>query len=461
MFKHRLSRMALIILLAFSSCIDVVPPEEPDPNKEMQDLLMGAQYHMSEFMGGDFSRFPLMWMQQLSGVRGTHLQVERYGVQSGNLDDIWRIYYLELLQRFVLLEYYAVEWEAPAYQGVAKVMRAYMLGMGTDAWGDMPYTDAYMYFGYGNTPKYDPQEDLYKEVIKLLDDAVALLQTADLGPFVPGYNTDFFYQGALEKWVRAARLLKVRFSLRTAHKQQDYAPLLQMIEAGGLLNDKNDDWYFPYNSSAQLNNPWYYFDHVIGNTRVGARIVNLLKDTDDPRMPRFIRLNLSNEYVGAAPGSAHLDASRTSNTNSGIGQSNSPLTLLSFAEQKFIEAEVYLRNGLQSRADEAYNQAVLASLDMYNARNNAWETIHANKSGVTIEDIIHAKYIALFLNPEVWTDWRRTAYPALNPPASNLNEDQIPRRFIYPNSESSANTANVPKDIDLNVPVWWDAGEIF
>lgn len=431
-------------------------PEPENPQQLLTDWLVGAQYQMSEFMGSDMARFPLMWVQHLSGVRGTHLQVEQYGMQSPFLDTSWHTYYMELVQRFELITLYAREYEAPYFEGISHVMRAFALGMATDAWGSLPNKEAFKYFGYGSTPVYDTQDSIYIYILSTLEEAQDLLQEPDPGQYVPGPQSDIYYQGNAARWLRAARLLSLRFSLRLAHREQNYAPLLEMVQAGGLFNDANDDMFFPYLAYADINNPWYNFDYSVGNTRVGAKIVELLKAVDDPRLPRLIRLNLGNEYMGAAPGSANFEASRTSNTNGGIAQPGSRLTLLSFAEQKFIEAEVYFRNNMHAEAAAAYNQAVIASLDMYSARNATWEALYATKEQVSLEDIIHGKYVALFLNPEVWTDWRRTGLPQLSPASSNQNDDLIPRRFLYPNSEVMGNASHVPQDVSINSRLWWD-----
>jgi Susd and RagB outer membrane lipoprotein len=52
--------------------------------------------------------------------------------------------------------------------------------------------------------------------------------------------------------------------------------------------------------------------------------------------------------------------------------------------------------------------------------------------------------------------------PALTPGASNLNNNLIPVRFIYPQSEQSLNGTNRAAAVarqgadDINTRVWWD-----
>ena len=46
----------------------------------------------------------------------------------------------------------------------------------------------------------------------------------------------------------------------------------------------------------------------------------------------------------------------------------------------------------------------------------------------TLNDVMTEKYIALFQNPEVWNDYKRTCLPALSPAVGHT---VIPGRFLY------------------------------
>jgi len=71
-----------------------------------------------------------------------------------------------------------------------------------------------------------------------------------------------------------------------------------------------------------------------------------------------------------------------------------------------------------------------------------------------LNDIMTQKYIANFLNPEVWTDWRRTGLPALTP-NPNAALSQIPRSLLYPSGEVRYNS-NTPANTGLLRRVYWD-----
>jgi hypothetical protein len=61
---------------------------------------------------------------------------------------------------------------------------------------------------------------------------------------------------------------------------------------------------------------------------------------------------------------------------------------------------------------------------------------------------MNEKYVALFQNPEVWNDWKRTGFPTL--------VGTPPRRLTYPISEREANP-NTPADGARN---WNDTGPV-
>jgi L-rhamnose isomerase len=148
--------------------------------------------------------------------------------------------------------------------------------------------------------------------------------------------------------------------------------------------------------------------------------------------------------------------------------------LISYSEAKFLEAEArIIINPADPKAQTALEAAVRASFskvvsnasDPYATaqKQNDYIAAKATLTGTYAADlktIITQKYIALFLQPEVWSDYRRTGYPAI-PLAANAThsanpEGQIPRRIPYPQNEQSLNR-NTPANSTYQSPkLWWD-----
>jgi len=455
--NNKFFKLSLLFALAvaFTSCDWFPEPEEPQYEEELNALLPSTQYLVSYLTGTDHGRFQLQWSQQLAGVRGVHLSVDRYNMVSDHSNEVWSLFYQNIIPNIELVIGHANQLEAPAYRGIAKILRAYNLGLMTDAWGDIPNTNA-LFYSQGVYPAYDNQADIYLSIIDQLSSAITDLNNAATaaGP-VPSQQVDLIYGGDLEKWKKAANVMKLRYVLRIAHHAGEYDLAIPFLNPSSLFTGNQDDLKYTFQGN-QIN-PYYYYENVVRNTRMGSYYVEKLKETNDPRLPVFVKKSTTNnEYFGSTPGAANFNASFI---GSQIAGEQAPVLLITYVEQKFIEAEIYLRIGQQDMADQAFEQAVKASLQRYAVSNPAWEAQYAELENVTLEQIISAKYLALFLNPEVWSDFRRTGYPALTPYEDATNEEaepQIPRHFLYPTSEAIQNATNMPADVTIFTRMWWD-----
>ncbi len=80
--------------------------------------------------------------------------------------------------------------------------------------GSMVYSEAIdARYGGNVTPKFDTQQELFDIWIKELDDAIAVLTTADSKQVQLG-NQDFMFKGDWELWARYANSLKLRIAAR-------------------------------------------------------------------------------------------------------------------------------------------------------------------------------------------------------------------------------------------------------
>ncbi len=445
--KNLIKRISILLLfpLAFTCCDLLDSEDPPSAEEELQRMMPYTQYLISYWTGTDNARFALQWTQQIGGVRGVHLDVDKYDLKPEYLNTVWDLYYQYIFADLATMIDHATRSDSKAYRGICRILKAYSIGMMTDAWGDIPYE-----YGLNKYGAYDEQQFIIITIYELLGQAIVDLDAAENSQgFKPGPDEDLIYGGDLHKWKRAANVIRLRYLLR----MERYNDILNHIGADELFTSNNDNmlYYFP---GGDRVNPHYYFDNRFKNTRAGKYIVNLLKDNNDPRLPVYIRLNNNNEYVGTGPGEALSSASYLS---SHIASEESPVMHLTYSEQKFIEAEAYFHTEQQSLADQAYEEAVKASLSLHDVSDAEWEAEHAAVEDVTLEQIITAKYVALFLDPEVWADFRRTGYPELQPYDHEDNPDaQIPRRYLYPEDQQTWNYMNVPEDVTIYDRVWWD-----
>src|SRR6185503_16010783 len=103
---------------------------------------------------------------------------------------------------------------------VARILKAYVMWTITDRWGDVPYKEAFK--GLENlTPKYDKQEDIYKDLIKELTEAKAQLNSslpAPLGDIIfykaaATSVSQSAWPAAAAKWKNLANSLRMLISL--------------------------------------------------------------------------------------------------------------------------------------------------------------------------------------------------------------------------------------------------------
>jgi len=446
--------LALAWVVLFSACDILDEEEQPTPEEDLQSLMPYTQYLAAYWQGLDMARYQLQWTQQLSGIRGTFIQVDRYGLEPPHTDDIWYFYYNEIHFRLKEITELANETDAPAYRGMANILQAYSLGFMTDTWGNIPYSAAETYFEEIAYPAYDSQDILYAEIMSLISRGIADIREAALREQMrPGSSEDPIYGGDLDQWERAANAIKLRYLLRLANYHDDYAEALDHINTSELFANRGDDMVYEFDQDLGQVNPHYFFDNERGHTRVGQFFTDLLKENNDPRLQYYVTMDANGEYEGTPPGEGRYNASLPSDN---VASHDTPVSLISYTEQEFIKAEVFHRTGQQHLADQAFGEAVISSLRECGIEDAAWEDEHAYVENVTLEQIMTGKYVALFLNPEVWTDYRRTGYPELTP-YEDAPEGEIPRRFVYPQNEHERNAENIPDDAGLFDRVWWDS----
>jgi hypothetical protein len=453
----------LTFVLMLNSCEKWIDPEiNISPNAPadvtLNLLLPSSQAGIAYVFGGDHSRYSGMWMQHLSGVDRQSFALERYSVLNSDANNLWNTLYGGVLKNLVIMVDKAQAQEAFTYEALAKIHIAFTLGIITDVWGDAPYSDALFAETTGNlTPTYDSQEQLYATINSYLDEAVNLLgQTSAAGVAVPG-NDDLFFGGDKAKWMKVAKALKVRYALHLSERS-GYDAVRNLLNAGGLMESNDDSWSFQFTNNSNEWNPRYQFDNDRGDIRVGKKIVDMMAETEDPRMDAYFRLHPDAEnpdYVGSPPGGALVLASYA---GPGYASQNSPVPFLTYYEQKFIEAEAFVGND-NARAAAAYSAGIKASLEAHGVFDQDW--FDANSTlDTSLEDhdilaqIMDAKYIAMFLHSETWVDWRRTGLPELTPAIEAVSA--IPRRYLYTTDEINYNPANVPTGLTSTSRVWWD-----
>lgn len=444
----KISILLLLAFMNFSSCNwDEVPEETP--LTILAGLTSASQRNLAVFVSTEATLFSAIAMQQVSGISGRMLHIEQYRWLPEFFDQSWIVCYLGIFSNLNTAIELATQNNLGKYRGTSKIMLAHTLGIASDLWGDIPFSDSFDSKPPSLNPRYDTQQAIYERIFRLLDEGIQDMAVHG-GEFFPAED-DLFFNGNALLWTRYANFLKLRYRLHLLDKN-GIEPVFELLESN-LFSNPGQALVLDY-QLLKVQNPLnqlltQYPDQV----RAGGFLVDLLQRQSDPRLPVFFQKNGFNQFVGSAPGAANAHASRISET---IGSAGSKIILASYTEQMFIAAEVYLRKGLLDQARQALAEAVSSSLTDYNVYNAAWMQNHLTATELTLENIILAKYSALFMQTQSWNDWKRTGFPMLVAPAGNQTSGLIPRRFPYPLNELIHNQNNVPANIRITDPVWWN-----
>ncbi|MGC8804154.1 MAG: SusD/RagB family nutrient-binding outer membrane lipoprotein, partial [Bacteroidales bacterium] len=254
----------------------------------------------------------------------------------------------------------------------------------------------------------------------------------------------------------AAYTLKARLALHLAKVRNDaYTIALDAIANGFTGND--EDMQVPFGEKQNEWNPayQYFMNDRPYDIVMGAFFVDTLRN--DPRFNLYVDTTGAADDPSYGQGAHPGQADGFAYPGATFISPNSPVTLMSYAEAKFIEAEAALSSD-KARAANAYNDAVNAAFSKYGLAAPTSLTSET-ASTISLAKIIMQKYIALFMNPETFTDYRRTGYPQLTPPSNALTVDKkLPRRWPYPTSERLYNAKNFEpyENITISNRVWWD-----
>jgi len=405
---------------------------------------------------------------------------------------LWSQVYLYILPNLKVIKDKALNQGATHYAAIADILTAINIGIATDTWDKIPYTEAN--FGQENLfPSYDSQEVIYSEIFSLLDSAINALQTNDNSGIYVG-REDLIYEGDIEKWLKAAYTLKARYQLHLVNKGVVSPSEVLISISNGF--ESNDDDFQMYYSDKNIN-PWYSVEILSRNTGnfhndIASQLISSMNGDYypfesglvalDPRLHRFAKNDGSDIWKGYVSGGGGLSPDGITNGNTGFADNgfytniDSPLVLISFAEAKFIQAEAaFLDNGGSSTsvgstslAYNSYMDGIAASCGKFGVDGTDYmadTAINMGEDKLMLNHIMKEKYIHNFLNPETFVDFRRYNFSNEVFKGLTIREEQDSsgdyvgewfRRANYPTTEINRNSENALANKKLPTePVWW------
>ncbi len=497
---------SLGLALSVAGCSDYLsgPGVDVDPNnpttlERAGPLYVGIQAAGPPQREGQLARFAAEYTQQIAGTSRQQVDFDLYGGTQADTDTYFGAIYGTSnvltggggLLDIHKLQQIALAADDSLFVGIGKVYEALYMGFAADLFGDIPYRQAAD--STIREPTYDPQLQIYADLQTQLDSAINFFLAAagpsNGGPAAQG--VELIYAGrnaaALRAvYTRVAHSLKARLYMHTAEVDPTaYARALAEVPLG--IATPADDFVWYHDLTAAGRNIWWQFGEARGDNIPGAAIVEIMKrriaaGVEDDQRINFYFIEATDAtgavpegFFGARPGGTVMATNGAIYDGSGSASGGysffaGPFDGLTpeasdFGQPEITYAETQL---IGAEAALATGDAGLAQTYLNNARTNrrygslnAAPVSFGNAPGAlpaTLQNIIEEKYVTLFLNPEVWNDYKRTCFPSLaSAPVSTTagstpRPTPIPGRLPYGQSEQNANP-NVPTTSSAGVAI--------
>ncbi len=512
---------ALGAALGVSSCkkyLDVNTNPNGAQVATVSTLLPAAQLYLGTAQGVDLeiagSFFAQYWTQS-PGASQYH-NLDQYAPGQDAFIYAWNNLY-SANENFFQLYKLADSQKAAPYMAISLLMQAYTFQLITDAWGDVPFTQALkgQYAdGHIVNPKYDSQMVVYNGILAYIDSANVLLAKGGTAP----KSDDLVYGGDMTKWQEFANTLALRIYMRmseinpTATAAGIAALYANPTTATFIGAQAGDDAVIKYGFNSANSNPLYAEETGLQNIQnfvASNTCLDSLISNNDPRLYLFYQpVSGSASFAGLPQGlyngvaytgysfpTVYVGADaqnlgKTTNFNSG----NAPVNFITSYESFFLQAEAVARGWAPATTsdNDLFYDGIQASFNYYSAQLSdvygppvdssnplsisiyhdyisglglgtapgAWTVYPA--TGTTaqkIQYIIVQKWFAMCGNQgfEAWCEWRRTGYPNwFTYSVSSIIGNTFPKRLTYPSNESTVNSS-FPGLQPLTAKVWWDS----
>ena len=313
------------ILVFAGSCtekfneINTIPDQFTQDEVSAKYFLTGPQYRLYAPDRYPYWRAHLIHLDRFAGYfcfgfKGSWWSDELgYTYSSGYTDATWDwlANYIGSLDNFMKMTDAGGEFENEYMYAIGQIMKGLYFQMYTDVFGMIPYSEATN--PDITLPAFDSQAQIYEGIIDELDEAMATIADATAtGVAVDDVGeNDLYCNGDLQQWKRLANTLKLRVAMRalgasgetfasTAITEALAAPLLAG-ESDNIMLEKDNvisQW-----TSAAYGDVWYNFG-LGSNWTVGKTMIDLLRDNNDPRLPKYANPSPGGTIVLESPNGA-------------------------------------------------------------------------------------------------------------------------------------------------------------
>lgn len=448
--KNKYILLVAVVLINLTGCkkyldvnTDPATPQDPDARTLTIPLFSqmerGVQYD---------SRY-LSNVTQVWGRSTANYFAEIHGWLQGSdaSGEIWRSNYFGLGANLGLIMDDATRKQLYNYLGLAQALRAWSWQTTTDYHGDIILKEAFEPNRY--VFDYDPQQDVYAEVVRLANESIANFSRTDGKGSVSGMApSDLVYRGDNTKWIKFNYGLLAR-NMNNLINKASYDPKKVIEYVDKSLASNTDNFIIPNDGNTSTNANFF---GPLRNNLTGFAQTNLivgllngslsgLPDTIvDPRRNNMITASLDGKFRGVLPakgdpGTAALKtqipypfgpistAKPIVIPNKYLFKDNAGYPIMTYAEMQFIKAEAAFRDNQPGVAYQAYRNGILAHIEFVsnlgpaisNASRDAYmlsKSVVQTEGTLTLKDIMLQKFIATwgYNFVETWSDLRKYHY---------------------------------------------------
>ena len=499
MKKINIIALISVVLLSFSSCnsyleinYDPNSPSEQDLTPDMilpaVEMNIAATYAYTLHILGAYN---VQYYAQQFGTPN-YVKYSQFEVSAENGSGVYTQLFQRALGNIELAKKKALESEENGVYLQAIVLRAYAYQLLVDAFGEIPYTEAF------NpeilAPKYDDGQAIYEGILAELDEAIGKASASD------NVAASYIFPGMdAADWIKFAYGVKLKMLTRMSGVKDVSADIKAIIDNGELPENDVQIAGCWQNASGQANpffseeaSSWGRANHnVIGN----LALIGTLKQSGytDSRLAQWYTPNGDGNFQGSISGtnlSTVDDPYATTDAwCSPVLNYNTPVILLAKTEVEYFLAEYYARQNDGTNAETHYIAAAEASFATAGVEDPASATAafvakFPYDQAKWKESIGIAKWSALAgINGfEGYTEARRLDYPQFGTVKASdmysgkgaldlskytpgklytpfqvfnqVGDNKLLERFPYPESSTSRNS-NAPEFPGYTEPIFW------
>ena len=500
---------ALLGAMLFTSCedfLDVNYTKDSPISTSVDQVLPVATFYAAQICY-DHAEYGVYLCQALTTLdksqTGSYPYSQGWEFLGVNRHPMWRRHFYDLGANIQKMNELA---EAKGQYNAILIGRTVMLMstmLTTDAFGDMPRSQVYQ----SSSPRYDSQAEVYEwmhqeadELLKLYQDPTWVKASTNL---LISDKMDRIYGGDMAKWEGLCKALKARLWLRKLPNWENTPAVCQEIirlADDALASFEEPRYYYP-GGVTESNCPWGPFKPIINSWESRANRL-------DQSLPTTFFLhgilgsidgNLSGRPHALDPRATRIMEARTtalwhleSNIGPGdINRNNEPdkisefpdllcqskesnpytkntgyIPLITKEELMFIKAEAQMWAGDRAGAYETTKAATIENMaryginvsaleddkdvqgDLYDQYNRFLEIRLPGAANFTLADLMQQKYVAMYLQPEQWTDMRRYNYSSSQNGIKYVVPGQLPVAVYDVKRVHNGTVAKFAKDAD-------------